>query len=397
MNTGVIRALVALHVRQVAADRSNLFWLFGMPLMFTVLMGMIFGDMGGGAPEAPEVTVYDESRGPASGALVAALGGRESYRIVVADSAGSWELARSLVDAGRRTASLHIPAAFDADLAAGRTAALALAYDPDRASAQAARTALEEAVLRLEYLSAGRRAEAGFDVARFDSIWRDPRITLEVRTLGRLGEEPPPSALSGFTSGYQHTGPSYTLMFVMMFMLMSVRDVVTQRRNGTLRRLRLAAASPWLLATGLFLGPLVVGLVQAAVLLGLNLLLPGMDYGDSPGTLILTMVLFTAVSSALALCVATFCRTPGQADGLGMTASMLLASLGGLWWPLEVVPGFMQKIAMALPTGQAVTIFHNMIGRGWGLAGNAAHLAVLAGMLAVLLVLAATRFRRLVD
>ncbi len=127
MNSGVIRALVALHVRQVAADRASLFWLFGMPLMFTVLMGMIFGDMGGGAPEAPEVTVYDASRGPASGALVAALGGRDSYRIVVADSAGSWDLARSLVDAGSRTAALHIPPAFDADLAAGRTAALSLA------------------------------------------------------------------------------------------------------------------------------------------------------------------------------------------------------------------------------------------------------------------------------
>ncbi|MBK7702766.1 MAG: hypothetical protein IPI34_07685 [bacterium] len=48
MNTGVIRALVALHVRQVAADRASLFWLFGMPLMFTVLMGMMFGDMNTG-------------------------------------------------------------------------------------------------------------------------------------------------------------------------------------------------------------------------------------------------------------------------------------------------------------------------------------------------------------
>ncbi len=397
MNTGVIRALVALHVRQVAADRASLFWLFGMPLMFTVLMGMMFGDMGGGTREAPEVTVFDESRSPASSDLVTALGGREQYRIVVADSAGSWDLARSLVDEGRRTAVLHIPAGFDDDLAAGRTASLSLAYDPDRSSAQTARTALEEAVLRLQFLTAGRRAEPGFDAARFDSVWRDPRLTLEARTLGRLGGEPPTSALVGFSSGFQHTGPSYTLMFVMMFMLMSVRDVVMERRNGTLRRLRLAAASPWLLAVGLFLGPLAVGLVQAAVLLGLNLLLPGMDYGGSPGALILTMVLFTAISSALALCVATFCRTPGQADGLGMTASMMMAALGGLWWPLEVVPGFMQKVALALPTGQAVTVFHNMIGRGWGLAGNAGHLTVLAVMLAGLLALAAARFRRLVD
>lgn len=400
MSGSIVFALVGLHIRKVAADKSNLFWLLGMPVMFTVLMGSMFGSMGGsgGSSQAPEVTVYDADGSDASRQLVASLEGRELYRIVVADSAGSEDLARSLVNEGRRTATLWIPAAFSDSLAAGRPAPLSFFFDSDRASAQTARTALAEATRRMDAEQGGRRAagDGPFDQAAFDSLWAEPRIVLDAVSLGRNEGEEEPSALAGLSSGYQHTGPSYTLMFVMMFMLMSVRDVVLERRSGTLTRLRLGAASSTVLAAGLFLGPLVVGLLQAGVLLGINALLPGMDYGDSPGTLILLMILFAGVSSALALLVATFCRTTGQADGLGMTASMLMAALGGLWWPLEIVPGFMKTIGMMLPSGRAIMVFHNMIGRGWGLQQNAPHLLWLAGALVVLLALARMRLRRLI-
>jgi len=397
VNTTVIRALVVLHFRKILADKANLFWLFGMPIMFTVLMGMMFGDLGrGGSGEAPEVRVYDASRSEASRDLIATLQGREQYRIVVADTVGSEELARTLVDDGRRTATLWIPAAFEDSLAANRPAPLRFFFDSDRASAQTARTALAEAVRRIDALQAGRKAagDGDFDAARFDSLWTDPRIALEPRTLGRMEEQE--SALAGMSNGFQHTGPAYILMFVLMFMLMSVRDVVLERRAGTLTRLRLGAASSATLAAGLFLGPLLVGLAQAAILLGFNALLPGMDYGSSPATLALLLILFTAVSSALALVAATLCRTTGQADGMGMSVSMLMASLGGLWWPLEIVPGFMKELGMLLPTGRGITVFHNMIGRGWGLAENAPHLLWLGGAFVVLMALARLRLKRLI-
>ncbi len=397
MTSAVIRTLVLLHVRKILAEKSNLFWMFGMPIMFTVLMGMMFGTTSSSGPsEAPEVTVYDASRSAASGDLIASLGGREQYRIVVADTVGSEDLARQLVDDGRRTAALWIPAAFDDSLTAGRPAPLRFFFDSDRASAQTSRTALAEAVRRLDAIQGGRHAAGAgeFDQAVFDSLWAEPRVVLAATTLGRQQQEE--SALAGMSSGFQHTGPSYTLMFVMMFMLMSVRDIVLERRAGTLTRLRLGAASSTTLAAGLFLGPLLVGLAQAAVLLGFNTLLPGMDYGDSVATLIVVMVLFTGVSSALALVAATFCRTTGQADGMGMTVSMLMASLGGLWWPLEIVPGFMKQLALMLPSGRAITVFHNMIGRGWGLTENAPHLLWLVGALLILMVLARVRLRRLI-
>jgi len=109
------------------------------------------------------------------------------------------------------------------------------------------------------------------------------------------------------------------------------------------------------------------------------------------------VLLFAGVASAGSILLGSLARTGAQADGLGVAVTMVLASLGGLWWPLEVVPQFMQTLGKSLPTGQAITVFHDMIGRGYGLADMQTLFAGLGSWFAVLMVLAVWRFRRLIS
>jgi linearmycin/streptolysin S transport system permease protein len=364
-------------------------------MMFSILMGLMMGSfVGGGSGSKPAVVVFDSDRSAASASLIDSIRENENYRIVVADSSGSIDLARTLVVDGDRTATLLVPQGYADSLAADAQTSLAFFHDSDRLSAQSARTALEAEVIRINSLMTGHRIEGPepFNTTAFDSLWQHPRLILDTSNVTkRTGPE------LTLDNAKQHVGPSYTLMFVVMFMLMSVRDVVEERRNGTMRRLRLGSASPALLVAGMLLGPLIVGLFQMAILLLLNSLVLGIDYGDSPGALIILALLFTGVATSLALLVATFCRTPGQADGIGMSMSMLLAALGGLWWPLEIVPDFMQKIGMILPTGRGITVFHEMIGRGYGVAENMPHFTWLAVTMILLLTAAVFRYRKLID
>ena len=90
----------------------------------------------------------------------------------------------------------------------------------------------------------------------------------------------------------------------------------------------------------------------------------------------------------------TLARTGAQADGLGVAVTLVLAALGGLWWPLEIVPPFMQTVGEVLPTGQAITVIHDLIGRGWGLAESLPLLVGLAAWCVALITLAAVRLRR---
>jgi ABC-2 type transport system permease protein len=72
---------------------------------------------------------------------------------------------------------------------------------------------------------------------------------------------------------------------------------------------------------------------------------------------------------------------------------MPLAGLGGAMWPIEIVPEFMQKIALWLPSGWAMRGFQDIIVRGFGLAEvlPAAGVLVLFGL--AFLVIGVWRFK----
>ena len=193
-------------------------------------------------------------------------------------------------------------------------------------------------------------------------------------------------------------GPAYTIFFVMMFLMMSAKELVAEREDRTLSRLMVSRATSLDIVLGFFLGGMLIGLVQAAVLLGLNSLpIFGVDYGDSPAALILTVVLFAGACSAGSILLGTTARSGAQADGLGLAVTLTMAAVGGLWWPLEIVPPFMQTIGHSLPTGQAITIFHDMIGRGYGVAQLSGLLLGLAVWFVGALVLGTWRLRGLVS
>jgi len=407
VNPSVIRAMVLLRLRRVVRDRGGLVWLLVMPMVFSTVMGQLMGDWSdSGQGRRPAFLVADADGGEAADRLLAGPLDHDKFLVVRADTALTAAAAQDAVEASRVTAILRIPAGFSGRVAAGELDTLSLWYDSERASSQTVRTLLDDAVLKLNAAAAARSlvtapgpdgrvpadSAAVFDAAVFARCWDKPRLTLTATTLGRQAED---GGLA-LTRATQHSGPAYTLFFVMMFLMMSAKDLVAERHERTLARLVVSRATALDLVLGFFLGGLVLGLIQAGILLGLNGLAFGIDYGDSPLTLVLTVVLFAGVSAAGSVLLGSVARTGGQADGLGLAVTMIMAAVGGLWWPLEIVPGFMQAAGHALPSGQAITIFHDLIGRGWGLAEAAAPLAGLAGWFAALLVLAVWRLRRLV-
>jgi ABC-2 type transport system permease protein len=406
MNRHVILAMVALRLRRVLRDRTALVWLLVMPMVFSLVMSQLLGNWSssGQAPR-PRFLVHAAGASPAVDRLLAGLRDNERFLLVEADTLVTAAQARAAVESGRLTAVLLIPAALGTGPAGDGADTLRLWHDSDRLSSQTVRTLLDRAVLRANTEASARSLVAPspaaalpadraavFDQAAFDRRFDRPRVDLQVTALGRRSTE---RALA-LDRAAQHTSPAYTLFFVLMFLMTSAKDLVAERRDRTLARLTLSRASSVDLVSGFMLGAFVLGLLQTGILLLLNAAVFGLDYGDSPATLVLVTVLFAAVAAAGAVLLGSSARSEAQADGLGVGVTLVLAALGGLWWPLEIVPDLMKAAGHALPTGQAITIFHDMIGRGWGLAEAAPLLAGLAAWCAVLLVSAVVRLRGVV-
>jgi ABC-2 type transport system permease protein len=396
MNRDLVLEIVKLRLRRTAADKGNLIWLFLMPLVFAFFMGQLMGNWTPGPSGRPAFLVSDADDSEASNRLLAPLTDNPDFVLVRTDTVMTAPQARQLVENGVHSAVLLIAPGFGDSLAAGLSPHPRLFHNSERTSAQKVRQALAGAVAAagaraaaLSVVGTGKDEAASFDEPRFNSLLASPRIRLESSALGRSrGED------LMLTDSRQHSGPSYTLMFTLMFMLMGAKDLVDERRLRTLDRLRLSRVSVGELTTGYFLGNFVIGAGQLGVLLLLNSVLFGIDYGDSPVTLVLLGLLFAAFAAAAGLLLGCLARTPRQADALGMVFGMSLPALGGLWWPLEIVPPFMQAIGRMLPTGQAITVFHDLIGRGYGLAETAPYLVGLATWTLTLLLAAAWAFRR---
>jgi ABC-2 type transport system permease protein len=402
MNPGIILTLIQLRLTRIFQERVNLVWLFLMPMAFSFLMGQMLGNWdSSGRDTRPRFMVYDLDGGRGADALLAPMLDHDKFLLVRADSAIAEDAVLAAIEKQRITAALYIPEGFTADVARDQPAQLRLLYDSDRLSSQTVRTLLDESLVKLNTRRVTRQlAEKSenhgavtFSAEKFEQRWNNPRVVLAVQTLGRL----PDTGLK-LNRSAQHVGPAYTIFFVMMFLMMSAKELVTERQDRTLARLMVSQASGLDLVLGFFVGGMVLGLTQATILLTLNMLPPfQVDYGDSVGGLVLVVILFAGVSSAGSVLLGAVARTGAQADGLGMASTMIMAALGGLWWPLEIVPDFMQKVGRALPTGQAITVFHDMIGRGYGVSELAGLLIGLGVWFLVLLVLGAWRLRRLVS
>jgi ABC-2 type transport system permease protein len=89
----------------------------------------------------------------------------------------------------------------------------------------------------------------------------------------------------------------------------------------------------------------------------------------------------------------TFVKTSSQAQGVSIMLGMVMALLGGCWYPLELFPQVVQKIVLVLPTTWAMKGFMDLLAHGQNLVGILPEAGVLLGFATIFFVVGITRFR----
>jgi ABC-2 type transport system permease protein len=137
-------------------------------------------------------------------------------------------------------------------------------------------------------------------------------------------------------------------MVIMSVAFLMVRSIVEDRFSGALARISAAPVSYLrylsenLLAYGLLL------LIQNALVVGLGVLVHGSRI-PSPFLLLAAYFFFSMTSISFAL---AWCSLFGRRDvayGTFFSVIMIASMLGGFYWPIEIMPGIMRKMAPAVP------------------------------------------------
>jgi ABC-2 type transport system permease protein len=372
--------LLALNdLRLTARDRAAFVWMLLMPIAMMWFFSMIGG---GGSSDSPRatLTVIDHDRGWLARALIDELSAEPSIRLrelTVDEAATAEDKVRTLI----------VPAGFTLEVLAGRQQTLLLQKDAgsDEAYGMAAQVHLTRWIVR----TLGRLAEMDLGVDErpaFDALGqREPLVAVEVSSAGRGRPVP--------TGTAQSVPGNLTFVVMMMTLIYGGVFLTIEKQTGMLRRQAGLPMSRRALFLGKLLGRMLMAGVQIVILVLAGRWLFGLHWGNSIVGLVLMLVSYAAAVGGLATLLGALLRTPEQASSVGWIVSMVLAALGGCWWPSEVMPGWMNSVAHALPTAWAMDGFHALISFGHGISAVLPSVAALLAFSLVFVVLGARWLR----
>jgi ABC-2 type transport system permease protein len=167
---------------------------------------------------------------------------------------------------------------------------------------------------------------------------------------------------------YQILVPSYTVMFAFSLMLTVGWLFVSERRQGTLKRLRAAPITRSAILLGKLLPCFLLSLAQGLVLLGMGKLVFGMRWGPASWSLgeqllwLLPVVACTSLAATgLAMFVASIARTEIQVAIAGSLLVVLLALISGCLIPRELMPEAMKQASLITPHAWALDAYRQLM------------------------------------
>ena len=392
-----ILAIIRKDIRLRFAGPSEWLFFLILPVAFTLILA---GGTAGAGDARIRLLVVDQANTSLSAELIAALGKSEAIRPQVAPLA----TAESEFSQRRVSAVLIIPAAFDVPQLRAGKAELELRQQPNNLNALIAYRAVTAVISRLG--SAAEIAESStaeaerirpFETAAARQAYFDASLAAAQTSLA---QSPARIAVVAGTAKDQieydsaassSAGQMITWVFIPLLGISGM--FAYERQKGTLRRLLTTPTRRPTYLLGTISGQVAAALVQMLLLVGFGAIVLHLDWGQSPAALAVMLLTSALAAAALGTTLGTFVKTEAQAGGLSMMLGMVMALLGGCWYPIELFPPFVQTAAKVLPTTWAMQGMLDIVMRGEGLAGVLLPAAVLVGFAAVFFVIGVWRFR----
>ena len=187
--------------------------------------------------------------------------------------------------------------------------------------------------------------------------------------------------------------PGYLVMFVFFAAAVTAETIVRERQNNTLERLLATSVNKNTILGGVYIGTALRGLIQIIIFWAVGILIFKVDLGLSPVGVIILSVLMVIMSASFAVMLATLARTQRAAGSLATVTALILAPLGGCWWPLFILPEWLQTVAKISPHAWANTGFNKLMLFGADIGNVVPEMIALVVFTAIFGIIAAMRFR----
>jgi ABC-2 type transport system permease protein len=353
-----------------ARNPGGFFLLLVMPLLFALLIGLAFGPSSGVEKRIRITLLFDDRDGSIASKMLKSAFDQGELASLFEVRSVQGDTGRTLMDEGKASALLIVPAGFGDSLLSRKAAELRLVKNPSesfgpkiaeetvRLFAEAGDRFVRIAGAPMESIriqSERNTSPSDWEVAavavqfsrlvdRVSAYLIPPKISLDVQSIV------PRKAATNSSDLYADILSGLSVMCLLFMLDVLSRDIHEERQKKTLLRLRAGPASlSSLVATKIlfvFLSGLAAhGLVWAGavVLFGVHL-----DAGQLLLFLPFSVVMVAALTGVVFM-VQGLTRTLAQAQAFSPAVILTFSMLGGSMIPTRNLPGFLQKAAALSP------------------------------------------------
>ncbi len=362
--------LALKDLSQILRQKKSALFLLVMPLLFTWLMGMLFGQNNNADPRLP-IGLVNLDGGSLSAPFSTLLDNSQSIRPVALEDTGEAAL-QEQIRSQRYAAILIIPNGFSQQSLAGEMPQLTLLVDANTPAGQIAEGAISLTITRLlGAVQAGRisldlagelanraglLAAVEWDVAGWDS----PRVTVEVQASGV-------SLNTQTMNGFTQSSAGMMVFFVTIGMITPGYILLSERRSRTLRRMLSTSLSRPEIIAGHTLSMFVLSFVQLLLLTIFGQFALGVNYWQQPVAMLVMLVVLGLWSASFGLLISALAQDENQVVLFTLSATLVFGLLGGTFFSLDIVDRTFARIGRLTPSAWAIDGLQNIILRAGGL------------------------------
>jgi ABC-2 type transport system permease protein len=373
--------LVRKEILQVVRDRIMRVQILVPPVvqLLVVAQAMTF------SVAKTDLALVDLDRSPASERLVERFTASGRFEASVVTASG--DVADRALLTREAGAVLRIPAGFARDLARGRAPEVQLVLNAeDGAAAGIVQGYAGEILAAFSAAEAGavRPAASGVTASGARGSGIASGIAVQTRTLYNP---------QGEYLGYMAIGLLSALVTIVGVLLTS-QNIAREREIGTLEQLNVTPLARGQFIAGKLIPFWVLGLLELTLGLLIIRWAFGIPFLGSVGWVYLGAGIYLIAALGLGLLISSAAATQQQAMFVTFFSLVTMLFLGGIFTPVESMPGWAQAVSQANPIRHFVDVLRTVLMKGGGLREVWPAYAAMAAFGGAVLPLAVARHRK---
>ena len=377
----LILEIIKKDVRLFIGDRIAAVMALLVPIGIATFLAAIMGGSSSGELKPIGIVVADEDGSVVSKQIVAALQA-ETHLIVTVTSSDE---AQRLAKEGRTASSYVIPKGFGAESVAsiqgqGKKPTLMAYLDPSQnMTAMASRGFVLKAAANATLSSAMGSRNSNEDFAPFE---------LKSTSMGTKKNDDSAASRAHVYAGMAVQG-------VLFYAINLAMHILRDRRLGIGKRIRSAPVGFGAIAMGKVGSGALIGFVTLLLIFASGMITMGVRVGGNPIGFVIHCLCTATFAATFGLLIASLGKTEEQSRGLSIFVVLMLSMLGGAWFPSFLMPEWMQKVTLVIPSRWAIDGFDAALWRGADLAHILSFSAVTLGFAGACFVVATARLKAL--